>query len=214
MRVDEMTVAAFSGALASKEPVPGGGGAAALGGAQAAALCGMVAELTIGKKKYAGVEDEMRAQRDAAAQLRTQLLALADADAEVFLPLSRAYALPAQTPEQQAHKATVMEQALQEACRVPAEIMECCARVVDIAGFMAQKGSVMALSDAAAAASLAEGALKAASLNIYINTRSMTGRERAAGFNKQADAMLDRYVPRARQVFDTVTGTLRAKTEG
>lgn len=213
MKIEEMKVSEFTDALASGAPVPGGGGASALAGSLAAALGGMVAELTIGKKKYADVEEEVRQQRDKAAQLRQRLLALADADAEVFLPLSKAYGLPKETEEQKRHKAEVMEQALRSACEVPLDIMACCTQAIDIADFMAQKGSVMAVSDAAAAAALAEGALKAASLNVYINTKSMTDRTKAAAYNKQADSMLAEYVPYARRIFDVVMEKLYPNTE-
>lgn len=208
-----MQIAEFCDALSSGAPVPGGGGASALAGALAAALDGMVAELTIGKKKYADVQAEITARRDEASALRDRLLSLADADAAVFLPLSQTYALPTETAAQKAHKTAVMEQALDAACGVPLDIMDCCAQAIDIADVMAQKGSVMAVSDAAAAAALAEGALKAASLNVYINTKSMIDRDRAGALNDKADALLAQYLPCARRVFDTVAARLRPKED-
>lgn len=213
MDTQDKTIRGFTDELASGAPAPGGGGAAALAGALAAALGGMVAELTVGKKKYADVEAQVKEQRDSAARLRARLLELADADEAVFLPLSKAYGLPTETEEQKRHKADVMERALVAACEVPLEIMACCADAVTVADFMAQHGSVMAVSDAAAAAALGEGALKAASLNVYINTKSMADRACAADFNAKADALLARYLPVAQEVFDTVLTRLRPKTE-
>ena len=102
--------------LASKAPAPGGGGAAALVGAVGVALGNMVGSLTVGKKKYAAVEADLRALNARAEVLRRRLEALVQADAEAFLPLAAAYGLPKETPEQQAHKAAVLEQALDGAC--------------------------------------------------------------------------------------------------
>ena len=98
--------------LASKAPAPGGGGAAALVGAAGVALGNMVGSLTVGKKKYAAVEADLRTLNARAKVLRRRLEALVQADAEAFMPLAAAYGLPKETPEQQAHKAAVLEQAL------------------------------------------------------------------------------------------------------
>ena len=106
----------FLESLASKAPAPGGGGAAALVGAAGVALGNMVGSLTVGKKKYAAVEADLRALNARAEALRRRLEALVQADAEAFLPLAAAYGLPKETPEQQAHKAAVLEQALDGAC--------------------------------------------------------------------------------------------------
>ncbi len=197
--IDDFTVA-----LASKAPTPGGGGTAALVAALSASLASMVAGLTVGKKKYADVEQEIIEQRDKAEDLRKRLLALADADAAAFLPLSQAYSLPSETEVLREIKAEIMEQALKKACEVPIEIMKCCAETILVIEVMAQKGSVMAVSDAAAAASLCAGAIKAASLNVYINSKAMLDRDLAAEFNETADDLLALYVPYAEQVFDTV----------
>ena len=95
--------------LASKAPVPGGGGASALGGALAAALGQMVANLTVGKKRYADVEEEMQQSLFALNILQMELMALADKDAEVFAPLAASYGMPTETEEQKAEKERVMD---------------------------------------------------------------------------------------------------------
>jgi formiminotetrahydrofolate cyclodeaminase len=169
--------------LAGKAPVPGGGGTAALVGALGVALGNMVGNLTTGKKKYAAVEEDIRALNRRSEELRRELEGLVTADAEVFEPLSRAYALPKTTPEEQAHREEVMAQVLEQACAVPMEIMEGCAQAIELVEEYARKGSVMAVSDAGCAAALCRAAMEAASLNVFINTKSMTDRARAAELN-------------------------------
>ncbi len=124
MELTKSSCEGFLESLASKAPAPGGGGAAALVGAAGVALGNMVGSLTVGKKKYAAVEADIRALNARAKVLRRRLEALVQADAEAFMPLAAAYGLPKETPEQQAHKAAVLEQALDGACAVPLETME------------------------------------------------------------------------------------------
>ena len=112
MELTKSSCEGFLESLASKAPAPGGGGAAALVGAAGVALGNMVGSLTVGKKKYAAVEADLRTLNARAEALRRRLEALVQADAEAFLPLAAAYGLPKETPEQQAHKAAVLEQAL------------------------------------------------------------------------------------------------------
>ncbi len=198
----------FLADLAGKAPVPGGGGTAALVGALGVALGNMVGSLTVGKKKYAAVEaDILRLNRDSEV-LRRELERLVTADAEVFEPLSRAYGLPKSTPEELEHRNRVMAQALEAACAVPMEIMECCARAIVLVEEYAEKGSVMAVSDAGCAAALCRAALEAASLNVFINTRSMADEDRAGALNAKARALLGEYVPRAQEVLNHVTKRL------
>ena len=114
----------FVEVLASKAPVPGGGGASALVGAVGTALGNMVGSLTVGKKKYAEVEDEMWELKKKCDELQKDFLRLIERDAEVFEPLSKAYGMPRETEEEKAEKARVMEIVLKDACSVPMEIME------------------------------------------------------------------------------------------
>lgn len=120
----EKTIESFLKELFSKSPVPGGGGASALGGAVGAALGGMVSSLTVGKKTYADVEEEIRELMGRLERLMGQLVALSDRDEEVFAPLAAAYALPSGTDEEKAEKTRVMEGRLLDASLVPLEIME------------------------------------------------------------------------------------------
>lgn len=211
MEMMEQSCTQFLAELAGKAPVPGGGGAAALVGAAGVALGNMVGCLTTGKKKYAAVEADIQALNAKAEALRRELEALVQADAEAFAPLAAAYGLPKDTPAQAAHKAAVLDAALNTACAVPLEIMQKCAEGIVLVEEYAAKGSVLAVSDAGCAAALCKAALQSASLNVFINTKLMTDRPRADALDAQADALLNEYIPRADAVFASVTNKLRVK---
>ena len=200
----------FCAQLASSAPVPGGGGAAALCGALASALGEMVIHLTLGKKKYAAVEQEFRDIEVQCAALREELLNCMQEDADEFLPLSAAYALPKSTPEEQRHRTEVLEQVSRQACRVPLKIMVCCARILDLLEIIAARGSVLALSDAAAGAILCLAAMESASLNVYINTASLKDRETAAQLDQQSDGLLRTCRERATGIYTQVLAQIRA----
>lgn len=209
MELMNLSCEAFLEDLASSAPAPGGGGAAALVGAAGAALGNMVGSLTVGKKKYAAVEADILVLNRRAAALRKRLEGLVQADADAFTPLAAAYKLPKETPEQQAHKAAVLEAALERACAVPLEIMSACCEGIALAAEYAEKGSVMAVSDAGCAALFCKAALQAAGLNVSINTRLMADKAHAAALNAQADAMLAEFVPQADQIYEKLTHSLR-----
>ena len=162
-----------------------------------------------GKKKYAAVEADIQALNARAEALRLDLEALVQADADAFTPLAAAYKLPKETPEQQAHKAAVLEAALEGACAVPLEIMSACCEGIALVAEYAEKGSVMAVSDAGCAALFCKAALQAAGLNVSINTRLMADKAHAAALNAQADAMLAEFVPQADQIYEKLTHSLR-----
>ena len=147
MAFTQLSCEKFVEELASKAPVPGGGGASALVGAVGAALGNMVGSLTVGKKKYADVQEDILALKARTDKLQAEFLALVERDAEVFEPLSRAYGLPKDTPEQQAEKTRVMEAALKEACAVPLHIMEKCGEAIELHREFAAKGTALAISD-------------------------------------------------------------------
>ena len=180
----------FVTVLASKAPVPGGGGASALVGAVGTALGNMVGSLTVGKKKYADVEAEMWELKAKCDKLQAELLTLIERDAEVFEPLSKAYGMPRETEEEKAEKARVMEIVLKEACSVPMEIMEKCGEAIDVIVEFAAKGSALAISDAGVGVIFCKAALQGASLNVFINTGALCDREKAQALNEQANACL------------------------
>ena len=162
----------FIDELASAAPTPGGGGAASYVGAVASALASMVGNLTVGKKTYAAVEDDVRATLERLALLRNKLLALIESDAQAFEPLA------------------ALQLALGPACDVPLIIMRTCAEVIDHADFLARNGSKLAVSDAGAAAVLARAAVVAASMNVYINAASMDDEARADRYRAEADRLI------------------------
>jgi len=167
------TVERFLDELASKAPVPGGGSVSALSGALAAGLVTMVCDLTIGKKRYAKIEDEIREYRVQAEALRSRLQELLQADVEVYGQLAAAYKLPRETEEEQADRYAAIQEATVEATKVPLEIAEIAAKVVVLSGPVAEKGSKVAVSDAGIAALLGEAAVHSALLNVQINLATL-----------------------------------------
>lgn len=209
MNYTKQSCEAFIDVLASKAPTPGGGGASALVGATGVALGNMVGALTVGKKKYKDVEEEIKEMMRTSTALQNELLESVQKDAESFEPLAAAYRLPTETAEQKAEKERILEIALKGACEVPFEIMEKCCEGIDLCGQFAEKGSVMATSDAGAGAIFCKAALQAASLNVYINTKSMKDCEYAEIANRRSDEMLEKYMAKADQIIDAVFADLK-----
>ena len=175
----------FLEVLSSAEPVPGGGGASAAVGAFASALGMMVANLTVGKKKYADVEEEIQSVRSQLKVLQDKLIDLTDKDAEAFAPLSAAYGLPKDTEEQKAAKARIMEGALYDASVVPIEIMETVLEVMRLLKILGEKGSRIAVSDVGVGVLFAQAALEGASLNVFMKDRG-----RAEKLNQKTESMI------------------------
>ena len=191
---------AFVSALASSAPTPGGGGAAALVGAIGTALGNMVGSLTVGKKRYADVESEIRACMARCDALQTELLRQIAADAEGFAPLAAAYGSPKDDPT----RAEVLERATLAACEVPIKIMELCCDAIDAVEIFAAKGNRLAVSDAGCAAACLKAALQAASLNVFINTKTLQDRDTAERLNIRCREMLEVYGEKADMVFAAV----------
>lgn len=190
--------------LASKAPVPGGGGASALGGSVAAALGQMVSNLTIGKKKYADVEEEVQELIGKLQALQNDFLDLADQDARVFAPLAAAYSLPASTEEEKQVKARIMEENLLAASLVPLQMMEKALETIEILEFLGEKGSRMAVSDVGVAVQFARTALTGAVMNVYINTKSMKNREKAEELNAKAKKLIEEGARQADEIYAKV----------
>ena len=207
--VESMTIQEFLDVLSSKEPVPGGGGASALAGALGNALGQMVANLTIGKKKYALVEDEIKELAERMKGIQGQLSALADQDAKVFAPLAKCYSLPSGTEEEKAYKAEVMEARLLDASLVPMEIMEKASEMLEIMDILADKGSRMAVSDVGVGVQFIRTALLGAVMNVYINTKSMKNREKAEEMNEKAERLIKEGTEAADRIYQKVLEQLR-----
>ena len=178
----------FTASLASNSSVPGGGSACALAGALAAALGGMVGELTVGKKKYAAVEPILRELLDEAETLRGRLLDCVEKD----------------DPQ----RAETLEACLTAAAAPPMEVLELTGRTVELLRGFADMGSPLAVSDAAVGAALALAALRGAEINVRVNTRLMQDRERAAALDAKARALVDKYARQAEKIYNDVYGRL------
>lgn len=210
MKITSQSCADFVAVLATKAPVPGGGGASALCGAIGTALGNMVGSLTVGKKKYAAVEEEIKNYQTRCDALQKDFLDLVEKDAEVFTPLAAAYGMPKDTEEQRAEKDRVMEAALKAASDAPLQIMRKCGEALELLEQFAAKGSKIAVSDAGVGAALCKAALSGAALNVYINTRMMKNKECAAQANSQVDALLKKYGALADKIYGSVAGQLHS----
>ena len=200
----EKNIDKFLAELASSAPTPGGGGAAALCGALGIALGNMVGNLTLGKKKYAGVQEDIAALNQRAEAIRADFVALIDADAEAFAPLSRAYSIPRDDPARD----EIMEPALLKAAEAPLEIMRKCAEALELISGYAAKGSALAISDAGCAAALCGAAMEAAALNVKINTKSMKNRAVADNINAEMNELLQKYFALSQEIYNDVSGRL------
>lgn len=203
-----LTINEFIERLGSKEAVPGGGGAAALTASLGISLCKMAANLTVGKKKYADVEEEMYEIIAECDKLSEEFVGLIQKDADGFLPLSKAYGLPTETEEQKKFKEETLERELVNATAVPFEIMEKCSKAIELSAIVAEKGSRLVVSDAACAINTCMSALKCASLNVYINTKFMKDKEKAAEMNRKADKLIAESSEKAEKVFSDVVNSL------
>ena len=169
MALTDKSVAIFLDELASAAPAPGGGSVAALGGALGAALVSMVCNLTVGRKKYADVEPEVKKLLAQAEALRADLTRLLDEDVAAYTRVSEAMKMPRDTEEQKAARQETLQAALKQATDVPMRIADACAQVIELCGPAADMGNVNAVSDAGVAALVAEAALRSAALNVMIN---------------------------------------------
>ena len=188
----------FLDVLAAKDPTPGGGGAAAMGGAIGMALSNMVGNLTVGKKRYADVEDEVKKLLDEGYGIIKRLKVLVDEDAEAFKPLAQAYGLPKGTPEEAAHKEKTLEDCSKVALSVPLEIMRQAYRGIKIHERMGQIGSMLAISDVGCGVVFLKGALQSGYLNVLINL----GAIKDEGFVEQVNQEMSRLLEDGCKVAD------------
>ena len=162
--------------LASASATPGGGSAAALMGAQSAALTSMVCNLTIGKPKYFEVEAEMQTLLLKSEALRKRLMDMIKADVDVFNRLMAAYGLAKESDADKLIRSQAIQEVLKEATEVPLACAKACAEAIELSRCAANKGNLAVISDAGAATMSAYGGLKSAALNVYINTASLKDR--------------------------------------
>ena len=199
----------FISEVAAGTPTPGGGGASAYCGALGSALLSMVGNLTTGKKKYAEVESEVVAHLKQLEEVRQELLELVEKDALAFAPLADAFKFPRDTDEEKAYRHGVIQEALIDAISVPFAIMNACDRVIDLSDFLAHYGNRSAISDVATGVSFAQGALKGAALNVYVNAAMLDDRDMAARYTDEADRLIAESGRRADEIYNYVLEEIR-----
>lgn len=206
--IKDLTVSGYLEELSSKKPTPGGGGAAALGGAQGVALGEMVINLTLGKKKYADVEEEMQLLLIKLEDIKKEFLRLADEDARVFAPLAAAYGLPAGTEEEKKHKAEILETHLLASSLVPKAVMEQSLEAIAVMDILARKGSRLAVSDVGVGVTFLRSALLGAKMNVSINTKFMKQREIADKLDQEANVLAETGTRLCDEIYASVEAEL------
>jgi len=189
--IKDKSIQTYLEELASKAPTPGGGSAAALMGAQAAALIGMVCNLTIGKPKYSEVEAEMLALLSQSESLRERLTGMIKADVDAFDRLMACYGMPKETEEQKEARSAAIQAVLKEATEVPLECARGCLVAIELSHVAAEKGNAGVISDAGVAVMSAYAGLKSAALNVYINVGSLKDREFAERKTQELELVLN-----------------------
>jgi len=186
--IKDKSIQIFLNELASKASTPGGGSAAAIMGAMGSALVSMVCNLTIGKKNYENVEDELKDVLKQAEELRARLTDMIRADVEVFDQVMGAYGMPKETEAEKTARSEAIQAALRAATDVPLDCARACAEAIDLSKVVAEKGNKNVISDAGVAVLAAYAALRSAALNVYINVGGIKDKafaeERLAELNK------------------------------
>jgi len=202
-------VTAFLDALASGAPTPGGGGAAAVAGAMAAALVSMVCNLTIGRQRYADAESEMREILDRAETLRAELQQLAEEDVAAFNRLSAAYKLPRLTDADVAIRRDAVQAALKRATEVPLRTARAAAAIMPLCTPVAERGNRAAVSDVGVAALLAHTAVRSALLNVEINLRTLEDTIYTYQVRSEVERLTTGLAAEAEQINDAVAAKLK-----
>lgn len=197
-----LTVAEYADRLASDAPAPGGGSAAALVGALGAALGEMVANFTVGKEKYADVEEDVVEVLDRLTTLRGELLDLADRDAHAYSKVGEAYGMPSETEADKQQRAEAIQEALRAAADVPADVVRCCRDIVRELPVLVEKGNPNLVSDAGVAAKLATAAAECAWLNVEINISYMKDEAAIEELRTPVEEALHQLRPAAGEVWD------------
>ena len=202
------SVSGFLASVASSNPVPGGGSVAAHAGALAAALAQMVAGLTIGKKKYAAVESEMKEAALKAVALGNTLASLVKRDADAYSLVSEAHKLPKEPADAAARRGEAVTSALLKAAEVPLETARAAVDVANLALLVAEKGNTNAVTDAGVAALLAEAACRGADYNVRVNVTALEDRSKGAELASESKQLVKRVADLAAKVAARVESAL------
>jgi formiminotetrahydrofolate cyclodeaminase len=198
------SIVTFLDDLASERPTPGGGGAAAVCGAIGAALVSMVANLTIGKKNYEAVWEDLEAVNAKAEALRAELTGAIEADAVAFNSVMAAYGLPRATEEEKAKRAASIQAALKDATLAPLRAVRACFEVIRLSAAAAEKGNLNVISDAGVAALAANAGLRSAALNVFVNAKAIKDRDFAENHIAEVNALLAQAAELTEPVYQTV----------
>jgi formiminotetrahydrofolate cyclodeaminase len=199
-----VSLATFLDDLASERPTPGGGGAAAACGAIGAALVSMVANLTIGKKNYEPVSEDLKIVNAKAEALRAELTRAIEEDVAAFNSVMAAYGLPRGTDEEKAKRTEAIQAALKDATRAPLRAVKACFEVIRLAAAAAEKGNLNVISDAGVAVLAAHAGLRSAALNVFVNAKAIKDREFAEKQIAEVSAMLTQAAETTESVYQTV----------
>jgi formiminotetrahydrofolate cyclodeaminase len=205
--LSQKNLSAFLDDLASNSPAPGGGSVASLAGALGSALTTMVCNLTVGKKKYASVEAEMKNMIPRSEALRKQFTRLIDQDTDAFSKVMEAYGLPKENEDQTALRNAAIQEATKEATLVPLEVMKHAIDAMALAQIVAEKGNVNSISDAGVSVLMLRAACEGAALNVNINLNGITDTEFVGWKREEVNSILKT----SRMKSDEVMSLVRTK---
>ncbi len=206
--IKDKSIQEFLDELASKQATPGGGSAAAVLGAQSAALISMICNLTIGKEKYANVEEDMKYLLKQSEALREELTVMIKADVDVFDKLMASYGLPKNTDEEKQLRSVQIQTVLKEATAVPLECAKACAKIIKLSRVAAEKGNTGVISDAGVAVMSGFSGLKSAALNVYINAGSIKDKEFANSALADLEKIMDGAETQTEEIYQIVKAKL------
>lgn len=210
MELTEQSVRAYTELLAGSGPTPGGGSAAALAGALAAASAAMVGSFTVGKPKFAEVEAEVSALLERLQALRERCLQLTDADAEAYAQVGAAYRMPRNTDAEKWAREAAIQDALKAAAQVPLGVVVAAGEIAELLPAMAEKGNPNLLSDVGVAAVLAQAAFEAGRLNVEVNLASITDEGYIAEAREQM-MEAERQIRTAKEVAEAVLAKITCR---
>ncbi len=199
-----LTITGFLDETASNTPAPGGGSVSALAASLGTALVSMVCRLTVGKKKYAQVEDEMKKSLQRAEELRTQCTALIDEDTVAFNKVMAAFGLPKETEEQKEQRSEEIQKATKSATLVPMKLMALCGEALDLVKVVASDGNQNSLPDAGVAALMLQAACEGAALNVKANLAGLQDAAFAENARTEAQSMLEKTTASSRRILESI----------
>ena len=208
MKLAEMQVTEFVNLMASDAPAPGGGSAAALEGALGAALTAMVCALTVGKKKYADVQELAVESQKKAEELKARFVDVMDRDTEAFNAVSAVFAMPKETDVEKAARKAAMQEALKGCTKTPFEMMQLACETLELTRSLVGRLNASAASDLGCSALSLRAAIQGAWLNVLINISGIADEAFAAEYRKNGEALLAKALPLADEIYEEILKTM------